>query len=262
MTGLGEQTFMKDAKTIGGIKDFATQESAYGKWVLNRSAKQNICIYVPELSKQADNPRKCFRTREIDKSEKAVKNIKYVLSNDFINPFSIELDTDKLYNLASGRPVTEDIRECLLSFKKRGKVMMKKLKDRLCESKKNLFYPITKAVWQSFEKMQMKTKVKVNGKSKDISIQRYILGLIVAASNKEKSDVDIEKALTYPLAPVSLPLAFADGAWGKAAKGKILENLPSLDNREINIENLATSQKVYILDLVASIHNRKSSECL
>ena len=101
--------------------------------------------------------------------------------------------------------------------------------------------------------MQMKTKVKVSGKSKDISIQRDILGLIVAASNKEKSAVDIEKALTYPLAPVSLPLASADGARRKTAKGKLLENLPSLEDREINIETLPTSQKVYILDHVASI---------
>ena len=105
-----------------------------------------------------------MRTREI---EKAVENIKSVLSNDFINPFSSDLDTDKLYNLASGCPVTEVIRECFLSFKKRGKVMMKNFKDLLCQSKnqKKLFDPITRAVWQGFKKMQMKTKVKVTGKS-------------------------------------------------------------------------------------------------
>ena len=48
--GAGEQTFMKDAKTIGGIKDFATQESTYEKWVLNRSAQAE---YVSELLQQA-----------------------------------------------------------------------------------------------------------------------------------------------------------------------------------------------------------------
>ena len=84
---------------------------------------------------QIYNPRKCLRTREIEKSEKAVQNIKSVLSNDFINPFSSDLDTDKLYNLASGCPVTEDIRECLLSFKKRGKVMMKNLKTAYANPK-------------------------------------------------------------------------------------------------------------------------------
>ena len=66
--------------------------------------------------------------------------------------------------------------------------------------------------------MQMKTKVKV------------ILGLIVAASNKEKSAVDIEKALTYPLAPVSLPLASADGARRKNSKRKITRE-PSFTGR-------------------------------
>ena len=216
---------MKDAKTIGGIKDFTTQESTYGKWVLNRSAQAE---YVSELLQQAglknvsDNPRKCLRMKEIEKSEKAVQNIKSVLSDDFINPFSSELDTDKLYNLASGRPVTEDIRECLLSYKKRGK----------------------------------------RGTSKDISIQRDILGLIVAASNKEKGAVDIEKALTYPLAPVSLPLASADGAWRKTAKRKLLEKPPFLEDREINIETLPTSKSLYIGPCCIDSHNSKSSEYL
>ena len=98
--GAGEQTFMKDAKTMGGVKDFATQESTY----------ENVSVYmykyVSDVLQQAglknvsDNPIKYFSTREIDKSEKAVQNIKYVLSNDFINHFSSELDTDKLFNLA------------------------------------------------------------------------------------------------------------------------------------------------------------------
>ena len=34
---------------------------------------------------------------------------------------------------------------------------------------KKLFDPITRAAWQGFEKMQMKTKVKVNDNCKDIS---------------------------------------------------------------------------------------------
>ena len=110
------------------------------KWVLNRSAQAE---YVSELLQQAgiknvsDNPRKCLLTREIEKSEKAVQNIKSVLSNDFINPFSSDLDTDTLYNLASGCPVTEDIKECLLSFKKRGKVMMKNFKRPLMPIQKS-----------------------------------------------------------------------------------------------------------------------------
>lgn len=34
--GAGEQTFMRSSKTSGGIKDFATNNATYNKWVMSR----------------------------------------------------------------------------------------------------------------------------------------------------------------------------------------------------------------------------------
>ena len=40
------------------------------------------------------------------------------------NPFSSDLEHDKLYNLASGKPVADDIASSLLTLEERGSTMM------------------------------------------------------------------------------------------------------------------------------------------
>ena len=62
-----------------------------------------------------------------------------------------------------------------------------------------------------FGNNERKTKVTAKGKSKDVTVQRDSLGIIVAASYKEKLMIDIDRALSFPLAPVPLSLAPADG---------------------------------------------------
>ena len=56
-----------------------------------------------------------------------------------------------------------------------------------------------------------KTKVTAKGKSKDVKVHRDILGILVATLYKEKSIVDIIKALPFPPTPAPLSLATADG---------------------------------------------------
>ncbi len=65
-------------------------------------------------------PRKCLRSSAIIKSENNVKGIVNVLKNDFINPFSADLDHYKLYNFASGNCVTDDVAESLWTVQKCG----------------------------------------------------------------------------------------------------------------------------------------------
>ena len=76
------------------------------------------------LDKTTNNPRKCLREVEIKKSEERVQKITYMLENQFINPFSTDLERDKLYNLASRKPVRDDIADSLLTLEERGSTMM------------------------------------------------------------------------------------------------------------------------------------------
>ena len=101
----GEQSYMKSAKTVGGISQFAAKESTVAKWVLNTLFQARFAeslIEISGLSTTSSNSRKCLRPSEILKSEKMVKNIMNALKTQFLNPFQRDIDKSKLFNLVSG----------------------------------------------------------------------------------------------------------------------------------------------------------------
>ena len=63
-----EQSYMKSAKTAGGISQFAAKESTVAKWVLNRPFQARFAeslIETSGLSTTSSNSRKCLRPSEI-----------------------------------------------------------------------------------------------------------------------------------------------------------------------------------------------------
>ena len=218
---------MRSAKTAGRIKNFATQTNTYEKWVLSRPFAAQFVNGLRNdtgLDKTTNNPRKCLGEVEIKKSEERVQKITYVLENQFINPFSTDLEQDKLYNLASGKPVRDDIADSLLTLEERGSTMMDDFGKRISSDKdgKMLFFdPITRARWKGFVDTGRKAKLTRKNESKDIKVQRDILGLLAAKSQQQRASVNIHEALCYPLAPVPLSLATCDGARRKTANSKL-----------------------------------------
>ena len=131
--GAGEQTFMRVAKIAGGIKDFTTQDGTYEKWILSHPFQAKYVDKLLELVGMcgSDNIRKCLRKSQITKSEKKILKMKSVLSEVFTNPFSDELQPDKLYNVASGCPTSNDVTECLLLLRQNGKMLHAEFNLRL-----------------------------------------------------------------------------------------------------------------------------------
>ena len=208
----------------GGIKNFATQDNTYEKWVLGRRGQAEYVAALKEVTgmeKCSQNPRKRLRSSEIKKYEMHVQRVKDILTKEFINSFSNEIDKTKLYNITSGTYTSNDVSECLLTIFERGKIRMMEFKERISKnaSNKYIFDPIKREKWKSFEDtVKRTTKIKIDGKIKDIVEQKNILGLLAAISDQSKLAVDIKNALSFPLASVSLPLALADGAVRKAKK--------------------------------------------
>ena len=58
---------------------------------------------------------KPIRNSEIIKSEENLANVIHVLNNEYLNPFDVALDKDKLFNLSS-RVAKEDDLEKLLNI--------------------------------------------------------------------------------------------------------------------------------------------------
>lgn len=213
------------------------------------------------MSTTMSNPRKCMRSSEILKSNKMVEKIMVVLRTQFINPFQPDIDKDELFNLVSGYPAPENVRNCLLTLESRGKELMDEFQGRITtesteSSKTDFFSPIKREALKTFKNLAVKTKLKSKGKTKELTFQRDILGMLVAYSNKHKTGVDLEKVLCFPLAPVSIPLSTQDGAIRKTVKSKLYDASKS-DLSIVNHDALppASTMRTYLIDLVAAIRS-------
>ena len=112
----GEESINRDAKTAGRINKFYSSESSILKWTLNRPHQSANTSELKSMTgiNQQNFVYKSLRPNEIIKSEKKVRRIVKVLQEEYISPFSGELDKSQLYNLSSGIPVPEDLAEMIL----------------------------------------------------------------------------------------------------------------------------------------------------
>ena len=83
------------------------------------------------------------------------------------------------------------------------------------------FDPSKRNSWKGFHTSGRKAKITEKGKSKDITVHRDTIRCL--SSCQEQSSVDIDKALTLPLAPVPLLLSTPDGIRWKTAKSTLFE---------------------------------------
>ncbi len=82
-------------------------------------------------------PRKCLRPAEIKKSETLVQRVRDVIENTFINPFQQDLLPEKLYNIVSGRPVEEQIKQDLCSISAQKQAQVKEFNNRLVKIRRS-----------------------------------------------------------------------------------------------------------------------------
>ena len=180
-----------------------------------------------------------------------VESIKTTLKDRFINPFSEDIDEDELYNLVSGYPVEEKVSRCLLSLEARGKDRMEEFKERLTKSHadEDFFGPIKREPLTPFRDSSVKTRLEIKGKEKGLPFQRYILGILVAYSNKHEAGVDLETTLSFPLAPVLMAIR-------KTVKSKQYDAAMG-DLTIISPDKLPPAEKLstYYLDLAAAIRS-------
>ena len=123
----GEQTYMKNAKTTGGINNFAGKPETVAKWVLGRPFQTRFLEALFDICgrpRTMTNPRKCLRSSEIKRSNTMVEKVINVITTQFLNPFDDDLEKEQLFSLVSGVPVGETITEILTSIKQNGKHAM------------------------------------------------------------------------------------------------------------------------------------------
>ena len=118
----GEQTLNRDAKTSGGVTQFASSISSVQKWAMNRSdaAETKKALHNMAGLSDSDTIYKSLRPRQILNSEVKVQNVTNVIENDYINPFGLDIDPDSLVNISSDVSLPNEIAEEVLNQEKKG----------------------------------------------------------------------------------------------------------------------------------------------
>ena len=148
----GEQSVNRDAKTAGGIKKFHSSESSNMKWTLNRAHQSANTSELKSMTaiNQENFVYKSLMPSEIIKSEKKVQRIVKVLQEEYINPFSGELDKSQLYNLSSGIQVPEDAEMILRTTEDGHNEYSSFLENRLEGDSKMFHNPSREGLFQFF----------------------------------------------------------------------------------------------------------------
>ena len=176
----GEQTINRDAKTVGGIKNFASNKSAVLKWCLNCSEQaKNTKALKGLCGIFRDFDYKPCRPSQILKSNELAYRIVTVLSEDYINPFGVKIDQTKLVNLCSGSPVSDELADEILSILENGRKLYSKYKNRRLSScpEEDFHKPITRNKTQLFH--QANKYILLSNKNKvvkTIEVNRNIIG--------------------------------------------------------------------------------------
>ena len=168
---------------------------------------------------------KALRPSQILTSEKMVTKVIEVLQEEYINPFSLLVDKEQLYNLSSGVPVSADLADEILNTRSIGMDISEKFTtERLLESGTKKFHdPLPRNKIRAFKNISKTLVLKKCHKERAIEVNRDILGLLVRLSVTSGLPVDFNKALEFPLSPIPLSIATPDGERCETAKSKLME---------------------------------------
>ena len=206
------------------------------------------------------NNRRLLRPSEIKKSNLMVENIMEVLENTFLSSFHDELDAAKLYNIVSGQPVDDSVKESLLSLEEAGKQLMSEYIERMStetHSESTVMDKIKQYKMKNLTASNLSFKVKRNEKTTEIRLQRDILGKLVQSSYRNNAYVDVENLLKYPLAPVCLALGNSDRTIRKTCKSKLydtaMSDLVTVDKTGLPGHDVMNT---YFVDLAAVVRTK------
>ena len=111
---------------------------------------------------------------------------------------------------------------------------------------------ITRNIYETFSKALKTVTTKKNNKARVIEVNRNIINSLLSFTNKSGISINFEAALKYPLSPVPLSIANAEGRKRKTNKAKLKEIIYKFSGTEEDVM-LGTEKDGYVLDMIAQI---------
>lgn len=248
-----EQTINADAASkASGIINVTNSFSARQKWSITHSLRTSVISKMMEFCdmKSTDDITKDLKESSI---KKATKNLKVLMQliKQYTNPFSFDLPKNYLYNISKGQSVSDEIYQFLSSVEIEGEKQHQNFITETRITPDRFDEAISKNKIINFEYKNTK-KVKINGKVKEIKMQRDVFGRLLYASVENK--IDIEKALSYPLALVPFSLCHTNGSICKTPKSVIINELLEY---QTEIENPPEAD-IHLIDGFYLLHTLKN----
>ena len=238
-------------KQKGGIKGITMNRNAVHRWILaqpDRCAITRQCEILAGISAEAQGSKNLSHSSMIRHEEMVQSVISTVES--MINPF--ESDCDNLLSISSGCVASEQIEEDLLSaYSKGSQAASTYLKERLNETKIDIFFPISKLKLKTFKDLSCVKATKLTSQVTELKHDQALFARLLVVAQTRK--INLKEILTYSLGVVSYPLANADGSMAKTNKAELLHAIEA--KVECRMDTTVHSDAgALIVDAMAMLH--------
>ncbi|GFV96407.1 uncharacterized protein TNCV_2869841 [Trichonephila clavipes] len=122
-----EQTINAEAaRRLSGMAHFTNSLAARQRWTKSQSIRATIISHVLDVCelKQLQDVSEDLKPNRIKICGKQIADFIEIFENN-INPFDESLDKDSLYNIATAKPVSENVANFLLNIEKNGEDLRK-----------------------------------------------------------------------------------------------------------------------------------------
>ena len=139
-----------------------------------------------------------------------------------MNPFA-ENTSRVLFNLSTGKAATAATQHFLLGALQTGTRAMNEFIQRCVDDEHAFQKPIKKLKIATFAEEGIKVSKRINGKIKEVKMERDMVGRLLMLSLNHK--IDLKLVFGYPLAPVPLVFGHIDGSTTQTPKSTLINAL-------------------------------------
>lgn len=222
-----EQTINADAaSSLTGVTHFSTSIGARQRWALSHSMRTKIISKILQeinLTANDDSVRELEHSRW-KKDREAAESIMSKIKQ-YINPFDSSINKKNLFNIATGRSVSDNVSKFLLEANDIGENRKIAFISECNIDCKRFESPIPRIKISNFSSECIKKSIKSSDGNKQtiIRMERNIFGRLLALALNHK--ISIETCLSYPLAPAPLSLFQCTGEMNKTDKSVLAKKI-------------------------------------
>ncbi|KAJ8670310.1 hypothetical protein QAD02_001569 [Eretmocerus hayati] len=210
----------ESANKMTGTRHIMNNLGALQRWTDSHTLRTDIIAYTTkklQLQSKEDvtfELRPCTLKKHKHQLDSLIRAFK--LS---INPFSADLDDDKLYNISTGKAVSDEISGSLLGILEKGEALKKKFISECSADPTRFEKVITRNEYKTFEDALPKKKSKAAGKAKSLKEQCDMFGRLLGISIEQ--NLNMEKVLKFPLTKFPACFSHPDGTMTKTDKAAL-----------------------------------------